>query len=788
MLPRFSIAVVKFAACVVRYDYSSHVPCATAALLASPSPYARANRFFLGGEIAVTIRFLCASFATLCCLTAPLALFAQPVPEVDDDPAPALIDDDNVDEGDALPAIPVPGDTSDFDPDDVLNTDDIWRPVPSLSSQQVNPLEGGSRGAPTSIFDSSRAIDIIGPQQINEANAPDLAGILQHTPGVMIQRTGRGQASPFVRGLTGQQVLILVDGIRMSNATFRAGPNQYFNTIDPNTVERIDVIRGPGSVLYGGDAIGGVINVVTKKSEITGYDWTTGTTVHRFSTADLGYSGRLNVEGATTTYGIFAGGGYGNFNDLDIGGAPDAPAGFDPGRQPATSWRYSSADLKFNYALTDFDEMIVAFQHYEGEDIFRTDRFPQNRETIFDPQQRDLMYVRFQGEDCCGWLNSYQITGSIHRTKEGRIDSRPIGTLDAIREFTDEQSGVSAVFGTDLGCGGWLTYGVDWYHDEIDSSINNPDADNDQPQFPNDAWYSRYGVFLQWEGDITCRLRANAGVRYEHIATAATVIVDQGPPITTSKIDPEYQDWVGSFGLTYEVNSCLNLVGSISEGFRAPNLDDLTALNDNVFVGTQVPNPDLDPETSITYEVGAKLDYSRFRGQAFVWWTDLQDHILRGAPTPQDLLVRTNKDSFLQGVEASGEYLLSCCWSAYGNFWYTFGRDNIDNVPLSRIPPTQGILGLRRRWNEGKEWFDVYTWLVHDQDRLSPRDESDTNRIPVGGTPGYITLNMRYGRLISERQRIAVNFENILDEQYRVHGSGSDGAGIGAILTYEILH
>lgn len=746
--------------------------------------------FFRAGFVAL------ASFV-VCCLWLPVVASAQPVPDdFDDDNSvgggalPPVVVEDDPDVGPPVPPTDVEGDgetlpgvTVDASPMP-LDTDSLWTPNPSYADQILRPLDTGTRGAPgRSIQDDPRAIESIGRQQIDEANAIDMAGLLEHSTGVLMQRTGRGQSSPFIRGLTGQQVLIMVDGVRMTNATFRAGPNQYFNTIDPNMVERVDVIRGPNSVLYGGDALGGVINVITKKSSITGYDWLSGTTVQRFSTADLGYTGRLNVEGATTQFGVFAGGGYGNYNDLDIGGTPDAPAGFDPGgRQPATSWGYSSADLKLNYALSNFDELIISMQHFEGKDIFRTDRFPANRETIFDPQQRDLMYVRLQGEDCCGWLNSYQITTSLHRTKEGTRDSRPIGTVDAYREFTDEQTGVSAIFGTDLCDAGWLTYGFDWYHDEIDSSINNPDADSDQAQFPDDAWYSRYGVFLQWDGEVTECLSASAGLRYEHVTSGATIAIPAGP---TGHIDPEYQGWASSVGLTYELTEYLNLVASYNEGFRAPNLDDLAAVN-SAFVGVTIPNPGLVPERSRTYEVGAKLDGERLRTQVFVWWTELQDHILREPPMG-GLLTRDNKDSFLQGVEATGEYLLPCCWSAYGNFWYTFGRNNVDQEPLSRIPPTQGTVGLRRRWNEGKEWFDVYAWLVADQDRLSARDASDVNRIPIGGTPGYTTLNFRYARMITERQRIAVNFENVFDEQYRVHGSGSDGPGIGGTITYELL-
>ena len=161
-----------------------------------------------------------------------------------------------------------------------------------------------------------------------------------------------------------------------------------------------------------------------------------------------------------------------------------------------------------------------------------------------------------------------------------------------------------------------------------------------------------------------------------------------------------------------------------------------------------------------------------FHGQAFVWWNDLQDYIVRSAPNAQLLLDRTNASAYLNGVEFSGELLAGREWSLYGNLTYTYGQNTTADEPLSRIPPMQGILGLRRRWNGGDNWLDVYAWIVGTQDRLSTRDVSDSNRIPAGGTPGYATVNFRFGRMITERQRLSINVENIFDEQYRVHGSG----------------
>ncbi len=719
-------------------------------------------------------------------------------------PPVTVTPDDGSNGGGTLPEVDVPADGgspaddfNNFDPFDDNGLSDIF---PGLSDLNTGGLDGGLRGGPMSVFDNPRAVDVVTQQQLTESAPTDIGAALENTVGVMVQRTGRGQSSPFVRGLTGQQVLIMVDGVRMTNATFRAGPNQYFNLIDPNSVERIEVIRGPGSVLYGGDAMGGVINVVTKSASITGYDFATGGTVQRFSTADLGYTGRLNVEGAIGSVGAYGGVGYGNYNNLDVAGNPDVPP-FVVGRQQATSWAYNSADIKFNFCLSDCSELIVSVQHYRGEDIFRSDRFPANRESIFDPQTRDLYYIRWQGYNPCGLVSTYQITSSLHYFDETRIDrdfrAGRNPDLRSFRSFTDEQFGLTGSFTTDMCRLGTLSYGWDWYHDDIDSSRTDVDSSVAPPtvtpragEVPDDAFYSRYGVYLNWDMWLTDRLLASTGVRFEHVEAGATIdtVNANGDPVQ-GEIDPEYQDWIGHIGLTYEVSPCLHLIGSVSEGFRAPNIDDLASTNGNVFAGTQLPNPNLRPEHSYTYEVGVKFDDNCLRSQVFFWWTDLEDHILRGPPNANDFLSRANGRSELHGVEATAEYLLDCQWSLYGNFWYTYGQDEgLFDEPLSRIPPTQGIVGLRNRWCGGANWLDMYAWIVAEQDRLSARDIADVNRIPAGGTPGYYTLNVRYGRLISERQRLSVNVENLTDVQYRVHGSGSAGAGIGAVLTYEMLY
>ncbi len=670
----------------------------------------------------------------------------------------------------------------------VTNRFDLLQSYPNLSQLEFG--QSGEFGESTgilrgqgSIFDSSAAVSMTTRQNLLEKQAPDMFHALQNEVGVLMQSTAAGQASPFVRGLTGQQVLILVDGIRLNNSITRRGPNQYFNTIDPGMVDHIEVVRGQGSVLWGSDAIGGVINVVTRGAD-THYgavhgDYSSGEFTQYYNTSNSSPYGRMNVEGWVGNTGVFAGGSFANVRDLDTG--------WDFGRQPGTNYQQWAGDIKFNHLLDDGQMLTVSLQHFQQDDVPRSDRFPgfpgdlNNSNSFggarfFDPQQRDLAYIRYQALDPIDAIDALTVTASYHRQRE--VQKRGVPTT-RFQETDVETLGVSAVAVKDLdGLGKW-TSGFDWYYDDIDSPFGGTASG---PIVPDDAWYQRIGAFLNWDVALTDRLDAVAGVRYENINTAGTPVVAAAPVF----INPNYHDWVSQVGLVYELNHCLHLVGSISEGFRAPNLDDLMANNPNVLqAGQSVPSLDLVPERSINYELGIKTNYRRLRSQAFVFWTDIENNIVSIITAP-NTFASANQDSFVQGLEMDGEYLLEDGWSFYGNFWHTYGVNRVTDSPLSRVPPTQGILGLRWRERDLRSYFEVYTWMVRRQDRLEQVRDVTDERIPAGGTPGYATLNFRMGRTFGccDQHHLSLSLENITDKNYLVHGSGVFGTGATARFGY----
>lgn len=683
---------------------------------------------------------------------------------------------------------------------------------PSLGGQifgsitsDINGLNNAVRSE-SDLFVTPQLATIADRQKLDQRQATTMFRALQNEVGVTLQQTGNGQLSPFIRGLTGQQILVLVDGIRMNTSILRPGPNQYAATLDPGMIERIEIIRGAESALWGSDAIGGVINVVTRSADPLRGDYLSPQLSQIYSTAEASSYTRMGFGGWYGATGIIGGISYLDVGNVDRGG--------DLGRQPATDYQQYAGDIKLQRMLSEDHLLTVALQHFEQQDLKRSDRFlpfvlgpasngnvPTQRPTVFDPQQRDLIYARLDGlvPDDVSIADAYSITLSGARTKEASVVDRYSSnaanatiTRREIGEFDDLGWGTSFSAVKQMCEYGRLTYGTDYYNESIDAEryrIDNPalpgaTATEIDPQYPDDSRADRVGVFLSWNVDLTERLNATASTRYENINVSGT------PNFTTlgpTYFERSYQDWIGSLGLSYLLTENVRLVGGVYEGFRAPTVDDLTANKTSLQNNVSVPligNLSIQPEHSYTYEVGLKYDDDHLRLQAVEFWTDFDSFLSRETISGVDFL--TNQTAYINGTELSGEYLLSRYLSVYGNFAYTYGKVTTSGDPISRIPPTQGILGLRLIEPKHLAYFDLFTWMVRRADRYSPTNLGDVRFLP-GGTPGYATLNVRTGMTFGDcnQHQVSLSLENITDKYYRVLGSGVDGTGFNAVFGYQ---
>ncbi|MGC4004966.1 MAG: TonB-dependent receptor [Pirellulales bacterium] len=287
-------------------------------------------------------------------------------------------------------------------------------------------------------------------------------------------------------------------------------------------------------------------------------------------------------------------------------------------------------------------------------------------------------------------FDGYSVTFNYSRQKEGSTETRfnnntpaAVITRREVGEFDVNTFGTVVTLVKDLDQAGKISYGLDYYYDDVDAvKVRTIGSGTATPQFPNNSLYDRAGAYAAWDVPLTERLSAVTGIRYENANAQGTTAIGN----TQTFVERSYQDWVASCGLNYQVTDSFALVGGYYEGYRAPNLDDLFA--DSSFAQGQfqtISSVNVGPQYSETYEVGFKVDTDEFRMQAYQYWNNLNNAILRypvtnGVFDPTSATVtRANSDAYIYGTELGGEWLLQNYgyqgWSVYGNVWYTYGVD-----------------------------------------------------------------------------------------------------------------
>lgn len=629
---------------------------------------------------------------------------------------------------------------------------------------------------------------------------------LQGVPSVLLQKTSYGQGSPFLRGFTGFRTLAMVDGIRLNNAAFRDGPNQYWSTIDPLSVDRYELVMGPGSALYGSDAIGGTVNALTHAPpEAKGWE---RRLFYRGATADGSTIGRVQVRGRTEENLGFVGGvSLKNFGNLR--------GGSEVGRQDHTGYEEQDYDAKLTYGAGEHGRLTFAHQSVRQDDAWRTHRTiygidwsdlakGDDKVHSFD-QRRDLTYLRYNAADIPGFITALEATLSRHAQGEDlwrvkKDDARETQGFDV-----ETWGAALQLSSAGTPSGDWI-YGVEYYRDGVDSFARKYSPDGSlsrievQGPIADDASYETVGLYAQ--DTITLldgALDVVPGVRYTRAGTEAEKVKD---PTTGDAVTLE-GDWdaiVGSLRLLHPLTPDRRHVvfAGVGQGFRAPNLSDLSRFDIARSGELETPAPDLDPEQFTSFELGLKSRGDVFQTDLSGYYTWIDDMIVR---TPTGRLIEGSKEvtklnsgeGHVMGIELREHVELARAWSAWLALGYMDGEVDAyptsaaeqESVYLSRIMPFTGQAGVR--WNEPTSslWVELVGDAAAKADRLNADDQRDTQRIPPGGTPGYAVFGLRGGTSITSGLDLTIALENLFDEDYRIHGSGVNEPGRNLMVSAE---
>jgi hemoglobin/transferrin/lactoferrin receptor protein len=630
---------------------------------------------------------------------------------------------------------------------------------------------------------------------------------LKNEPGVMIQKTGHGQGSPYIRGFTGYRNLFLIDGIRLNNSIFRDGPNQYWNTVDALSLNKIELVRGPSSVLYGSDAIGGTVNAITRGAQNLSpdNDWDINL-YYRYASAENSHIARAETIGRLTEkLTMTLGYSYKDFGDVK--------GGRNVGTQKHTGYTEKDWDAKLEYFITDNAYLVLANQNVNIDNAWRTHKtiygidwkglsVGKELYRILD-QDRNLTYLQYHQYNMNGFAEELHAGISRHHQAEDRNRLRTENRHDVEGINVDTYGAfVSLKSPSDIGT---FIYGADFYHDNVDSYKHKLDrtgkvkSTSIQGPVGDDASYDLLGTYLQDEINATRQLLFIIGGRYEFAKANADSVQD---PISNNKMNVS-DDWSslqGSIRAIYSLNAkkdC-NIFAGISQGYRAPNLSDLTRFDSARTDEIETPSPNLDPEQFISYETGIKISHTAVFAQLSLFYTDIDGMIVR-TPTGRiiddehEITKKNGGNGYVKGIEFNGSYNFAHYFTMFGTFTWMDGKVDtyptssavLVSEPIDRLMPPTGNIGLRWSTTDKKYWIEGACTIAATADKLSTRDKADTSRIPAGGTPGYTVYDIRTGCNINKNMSLSLAVENITDEDYRIHGSGINEPGRNIVVAIE---
>jgi len=633
-------------------------------------------------------------------------------------------------------------------------------------------------------------------EELRATGERSLPRAIAKVAGVWVQETNLGGGAPVIRGLLGNQILILVDGVRLNDSTFRYGPNQSLNTIDPAFVERVDLIRGANSVVYGSDAVGGVISIWTRRSTAQpqdGIGLEAGLDAVRPAS---GLRGDLVYSGSSGDFGWVLGGTRSDWGDLTLANNEEQPfTGYE------SEGRFSSLET----ALDSNRSLRFVARRHRDFDVPRTDKLyagfgqtvPKNEDYRYSLQDRSGYVMAYTDESLGGLADVFQLRVSLHEYVEER-DKQKLGSTTTTFERDDVRSvGVGGDWKLTAGERHELTFGFDHYADDVDAFRIDTDTITGSTTvrdgtFAPGAEYSSTGAFIQDELRDVGTWDITLGARYTRYDFSFNEFGGG------AHVEGDFDAFVASAEVAREIGEGTRLVGVLSQGFRAPNLDDL-AQDGEWAGGTEVHNPDLEPEESLTAELVLEWSRSKYDASLAAFATRIDGYIGRiltdeGDPstTGDEEYLRINSGELeLTGLEYSARrYLGEGPFSLGFQAAYIRGKQHDDNEPTldgvhaRRIPPVFGRTSLRYDAPEPAEkigWTELSLVFADEQDRLHPEDVSDP-RIDPNGTSGWATLNLDLGGRLNEAFDWNVGLHNILDESYRVHASGFDAPGFGLVF------
>jgi hemoglobin/transferrin/lactoferrin receptor protein len=674
-------------------------------------------------------------------------------------------------------------------------------------------------------------IESVNAKEIEFQNFQNMADLLSSSGNLHVQKSQQGGGSPSIRGFEASRVLLLVDGIRMNNLIFRAGHLQNAITVDENMLDNVDIFFGPSSTLFGSDALGGSVNMTTKSakflnSRINAFSGNVNT---RYSSVNEEKSGYFDLNYASKKIASLTAFSYNDFGDLRMGKRKNHNGDFFGERpyyvtttadgtdvltensnkyiQKNSAYKQYNFMQKFAYKTNKGFEHGVNFQYSTTNDVPRYDRLTDETSTglksaewYYGPQKRLLAIYSLNKEKA--FLGSDLNIDIAYQNVEESRNSRKFGNTNLEHNYEKVNMFSAGINLHKKFTKGDLFYGYESYFETLKSTAENENIvtgetnSNLQTRYPNgDNNMSRNDIYVSYNGKSNEKTAWNLGARIGYTTLKSTIEDDTLFPLPYNDITQANLTYSATAGLIYKPSKNTALKTNISTGFRAPNIDDLAKVFDSGNGILIVPNADLEPEKTVTTDLGfvIKSNNKRFQIETTYYYTQMYDAIITDNFTyeGQDVLFYNGENNqifanqnkgkaFVTGISTNIKAYIFKSLQFHGNFNYTLGRiikEDDTKAPLDHIAPYYGKIGLLYT----KRWATLEAYMLYngkkDISDYYPNGEDNERYAPEGGMPAWETYNFKTSFKVLKNASLFAGVENILDTQYRVFASGINAPG-----------
>ncbi len=677
----------------------------------------------------------------------------------------------------------------------------------------------------------------------NPQTAADLLGTSGYA---FIQKSQLGGGSPMLRGMATNRVLLVVDGVRMNNAIFRSGNLQSVISIDANALESTEILFGPGSVMYGSDAIGGVMSFETLKPKFSSKErkeaLVTGNAMTRYSTANTEKTGHFDFNVGFKKLAFVTSFTYADYGDLRSGSnggdeyfyrknyvisydnkdfmVPNTDSTLQVGSeysqinfmQKVRYQPYNFLEINYSYILSETSK----FNRYDRLYVMRTDGPYKEKlrwaEWYYGPQKWQMQRFGLSYSRSNLMFDNLNLTAAYQFFEESRFDREFM-----YRELREQKENVDA-YSVNLDFEKKITnklnllYGYEFVHNTVNSTASlthvvTKQVDSTVTRYPDGSTWQSDGVYVTANYKLNTKWLFTGGLRYNHFLIKADFDTTFFPfPFNSTRMSSG--SIIGSLGFVFTPSEKWQIYVNASNGFRAPNIDDMGKVFESVPGYLVVPNSDLKPEKVFNLELGTVKSFGNFltldATVYYTWLTDAmvrKDFTLNGDTTIRFLgnksriqAIQNVTEIDVYGIQAGLEFF----YKGFGlrsNISYQNGKeqtpDSLVYYPLRHAAPTFGSTHFTYEYrNKFKaDFYVVYNAKMDFKDlALTERTNASYARDENGKAfvLAWQTLNFKVAYFPNPFVAITAGIENITNVLYRPYSSGINAPGRNLITSLRV--